>query len=288
MKRDFLQVSDLTRKEIEKIFELAEKLKKKPYQPLLKNKTLAMLFAKPSTRTRVSFETGMNQLEGHAIYLGANDIQLSRGETIADTARTLSRYVDIIMARLFAHSDIEELARNTSIPVINGLTDDHHPCQALADLFTIFEKKKKVEKVAFIGDGGENTCTSIIQACQLFGIETIVGCPKEYQPVIKTKKTQDPLEAVRGADVVYTDAWVSMGQEKENEERIKILKPYQVNAKLMKAAKPDAIFMHCLPAHRGYEVTNDVIDGKQSVVWDEAENRLHTQKALMVFLDKGA
>lgn len=286
MKKNFLQTTDLTRAEIEELFKLTADLKKNPMQPLMKNKTLAMIFAKSSTRTRVSFETGMTQLGGHAIYLGTNDSQLGRGETIADTARTLSRFVDIIMARLFKHQDVEELAKYASVPVINGLTDEHHPCQALADLYTIYEHKKRLNKlkVAFVGDGSENTYTSLIQACRLFGIETAVGCPKDYPPAIKTHSTSDPFEAVKNADVIYTDAWVSMGQEKEAEKRAKVFKSYEVTPQLMKAAKPDAIFMHCLPAHRGYEVSAEVIDGPQSVVWDEAENRLHTQKALMAWL----
>lgn len=286
MKKDFIQVTNLAKKEIEKIFALTAKLKKKPVQPLLKNKTLAMLFAKPSTRTRVSFEAGMTQLGGHAIYLGANDIQLGRGETIADTAGALSCYVDIIMARLFKHADIEELAKHAGVPVINGLTDEHHPCQALADLYTIYEYKKRLKnlKVAFFGDGRENTYTSLIQACKLFGIETIIACPKLYAPESKTKWVTNPFEAARGADVIYTDVWVSMGQEKDEWMRKALLKRYQVNSQIIKAANKNAIFMHCLPAHRGQEVAAEVIDGRQSVVWGQAENRLHVQKALMAYL----
>ena len=292
MARHFLSDDDLSREETAMLFRRAGELKARPIQPLLPNKMLAMIFAKPSTRTRVSFEVGMVQLGGHAIYLGMQDMQLKRGETIADTARTLSRYCDGIMARLFSHDDIVELAKHSTIPVINGLTDLLHPCQALADLMTVQEKKGKLEglKLAYVGDGGSNVAHSLIRAGSKMGMNVVIGCPKEYSPKkeilkgTKTRVTQNPKEAVRGADVVYTDTWVSMGTEAQATERELKMKPYQVNSALMRLAKKDAIFMHCLPAHRGYEVTNEVIDGKQSVVWDQAENRLHVQKALLAML----
>jgi len=294
MPRHFLTDDDLSAEEIERLFKLAAELKARPVQPLLPSKNLAMIFAKPSTRTRVSFEVGITQLGGSAIYLGVNDIQLKRGETIADTARTLSRYVDGIMARLFDHADIVELAKHSSVPVINGLTNSFHPCQALADYMTIKEKKGKLEglKLVFLGDGANNVATSLIRMGAKLGVQVVIAAPKEFWPKkevlsgTKTKVTDKPKEAVRGADVIYTDVWVSMGDEAEAARRKEILKPFQVNSSLMKLAKKDAIFMHCLPAHRGEEVTSDVIDGPQSAVWDEAENRLHTQKALMVMLMK--
>ncbi|MEW5759846.1 MAG: ornithine carbamoyltransferase [Candidatus Thermoplasmatota archaeon] len=288
MKKNFLEFNDIEKHEINYIFNLTKKLKKKPKQKLLSGKAFALLFSKPSTRTRVSFEVGISQLGGYPVSFGIKDIQLGRGESIADTARTLSKYTDGIIARLFAHRDIVELGRYASVPVINALTDEHHPCQALADVFTIYEKKKKLKgiKIALIGDGTENTFTSLIQACQILGIEAIVGCPQEYNPKIKVPMKPDPFAAVKGVDVVYTDTWVSMGQEKEVEKREKILREYQVNEELMALAKKDAIFMHPLPAYRGKEVTTEVIDGESSVVWDQAENRLHTQKALLVYLNR--
>ena len=292
MVKHFLTDDDLEKEDVERLLKLAGDLKARPIQPLLPNKTLAMIFAKPSTRTRVSFEVGISQLGGQGLYLGMNDIQLKRGETIADTAKTLSRYVDGIMARLFAHSDIVELAKYSSVPVINGLTDTWHPCQALADYLTIKEKKGKLEglKLAFVGDGKNNVANSLIRLGAKLGVQVSIGAPKEYWPSkeitkgTKTKVTANPKEAVKGADVVYTDVWVSMGDEAEMAKRKALLKPFQVNGALMRAAKKDAIFMHCLPAHRGEEVTGEVIDGKQSVVFDQAENRLHAQKALMVML----
>jgi len=292
MVKHFLCDDDLEKEDVERLLKLAGDLKARPIQPLLPNRTLAMIFAKPSTRTRVSFEVGIAHLGGQGIYLGMNDIQLKRGETIADTAQTLSRFVDCIMARLFAHSDIVELAKHSSVPVINGLTDTWHPCQALADYLTIKEKKGKLEglKVAFVGDGANNVSNSLIRLGSKLGVQVSIGAPKEMWPKkeilkgTKTKVTANPKEAVKGADVVYTDVWVSMGDEAEMAKRKALLKPYQVNGALMRAAKKDAIFMHCLPAHRGEEVTGEVIDGKQSVVFDQAENRLHAQKALMVML----
>jgi ornithine carbamoyltransferase len=295
---------DLTREEIEQILKTSELLKlqliRGQEHPVLKGKTLAMIFEKPSTRTRVSFEVGMWQLGGYALYLSANDLQLGRGETIADTAQTLSRYVNGIMARVFAHQTILDLIQNSKVPVINGLSDFSHPCQGLADLFTIYEKKGRLEglKLAYVGDGN-NVAHSLIEGGSKFGMEIVLACPKGYEPdpkvVAQGKKearkngsevrvTDDPKEAVKGADIIYTDVWASMGKEKEHAERVKILKPYQVNSKLVKGAKEGYIFMHCLPAHRGEEVTDEVADSKHSVIFDQAENRLHTQKALMALV----
>jgi len=292
MVRHFLCDDDLTKEETLRLLKLASDLKTRPIQPLLPNQTLGMIFAKPSTRTRVSFEVGMSQLGGHGLYLGMNDIQLKRGESISDTAKTLSRYVDGIMARLFAHSDLVELAKHSTVPVINGLTDTWHPCQALADYLTVLEKKGKLEgiKLAFVGDGANNVSNSLIHCGAKLGVEVSIGAPKEFWPKkeilkgTKAKVTANVKEAVKGADVIYTDVWVSMGDEAEAAKRKEILKPYQVNAALLKHAKKDCIFLHCLPAHRGEEVTAEVIDGPHSVVFDQAENRLHAQKALMVLL----
>lgn len=295
---------NLSREEIEIILKTSERLKKqllrKEEHPLLKGKTLAMIFEKPSTRTRVSFEVGMWQLGGYALYLNANDLQLGRGETLADTARTLSRYVQGIMARVFAHQTILELVKYSTVPVINGLSDLTHPCQGLADLFTIYEKKGRLSglKLAYVGDGN-NVAHSLLYGCSKVGMDITLASPKGYEPnpevVSRAKKegkrngshveiTEDPKEAVRDADVVYTDVWASMGKEKEHEKRVKIFKPYQVNRRLIKEAKKDYVFMHCLPAHRGEEVTDEVADSKNSVIFDQAENRLHTQKAIMALI----
>jgi ornithine carbamoyltransferase len=292
---------DLAQEEIEQILKTSELLKLQHLRgqahPLLKGKTLAMIFEKPSTRTRVSFEVGMWQLGGYALYLSSADLQLGRGETIADTAQVLSRYVDGIMARVFSHQTILDLVKHSKVPVINGLSDFSHPCQGLADLFTLYEKKGHLSglKLAYMGDGN-NVAHSLIYGCSKVGMDIILGCPKGYEPnaevVSKAKKdakrngrevkvTNDPKEAVKGADVVYTDVWASMGKEKEQEARVKILKPYQVNAELVRQAKEDYLFMHCLPAHRGEEVTDEVADSKNSVIFDQAENRMHTQKALL-------
>jgi ornithine carbamoyltransferase len=292
---------DLTREEIEQIFKTSELLKLQSLRgqdhPLLKGKTLAMIFEKPSTRTRVSFEVGMWQLGGYALYLSSNDLQLGRGETIGDTAQVLSRYVQGIMARVFAHQTILDLVKYSRVPVINGLSDFSHPCQGLADLFTVYEKKGRLEglRMAYVGDGN-NVAHSLLYGCSKMGMTIVLGCPKGYEPDPKVvaqakeeakrtggevKVVQDPREAVKGADVVYTDVWASMGKEKEREERIKVLKPYQVNPQLVKEAKENYIFMHCLPAHRGEEVVNEVADSKNSVIFDQAENRMHTQKAVM-------
>jgi ornithine carbamoyltransferase len=297
-------LSDLTKEEIKEILKVSELLKLQSLRgeehPLLKGKTLAMIFEKPSTRTRVSFEAGMWQLGGYALYLSAVDLQLGRGETIADTARTLSRYVNGIMARVFTHETILDLVKYSTVPVINGLSDFAHPCQALADLFTIYEKKGNLFglKLAYIGDGN-NVAHSLIYGCSKVGIDIALACPKGYEPDPKvvsegreeaSKKgkvvmvTNDPGEAVHGVDVIYADVWASMGKENERSERIKRFKPYQVNAELVNKANQDYLFMHCLPAHRGEEVTDEIADSQNSVIFDQAENRLHTQKALMALI----
>jgi ornithine carbamoyltransferase len=301
MKKDLLAISDLTSKDIEKIFKRTAAVKKmqkqgKIHHPL-KRKTLGMIFEKSSTRTRVSFEVGMYQLGGQALFLSPTDLQMGRGETIADTARTLSRYLDGIMIRTFAQKTVEELARYATVPIINGLTDLHHPCQALADLFTLLERKGKLKglKLAFIGDGN-NVANSLIQSCVRTGMHFSIASPKGYAlspAIISGEQTEaertgsiidvseDPVRAAREADVLYTDVWASMGQEAEHAKRIRDFQGFQVNAELMKAAKKGALFMHCLPAHREEEVTTEVIDGPRSVIFDEAENRLHVQKAIM-------
>ena len=285
--RHFISINDLTSAEIKKIFNLVVSLKKNPqkYSKVLKDKTLAMIFEKPSLRTRVSFEAGMTQLGGHAIYLGPNDIQMGVRETPGDIARNLERMVDIIMARVFEHQKLIDLSKDTKISVINGLSDLEHPCQAMADILTVLEKKKKFKglKVAFIGDGDNNVTRSLYFLCGKLGIDFVCASPKGFG-LKMGKETNNPKEAIKDADVVITDTWVSMGDESQKKTRLKIFPQYQINKKLMKLAKPDAIFMHCLPAYRGYEVTNEVIDGPQSVVFDEAENRLHVQKAIMLFL----
>lgn len=296
--KDLLTLNELDKKEIGVIIDNAIKLKKELKagicKPLLKNKTLAMIFQKPSTRTRVSFETAMFQLGGHGLNLSSDDLQLSRGETIEDTSKTLSRYVDIIMARVYSHEEVEILAKNSSVPVINGLSDSFHPCQTLADLMTIKEKKKKLSglKLAWIGDGN-NVCNSMIYGCAKTGIDITIATPKGYEPdskVVKESKKltdvellHDPSLAVKNADVVMTDTFVSIHHQITDRAK-DFLPNFQVNSSLMKKAKSNAIFLHCLPAKRGQEVTSSVIDGSQSAVWDEAENRLHAQKSLMIAL----
>lgn len=300
--RDFLTLLDFSTEEILDLLALAADLKAKQkagvsYTPL-SGKTMAMIFEKPSTRTRVSFEVGMIQLGGQAMYLNGNDLQLGRGETIADTARVLSQYVDVIMIRTFAHQKVEELAEYASVPVINGLTDDDHPCQALADLLTIYEVKKTFQgvKLAYVGDGN-NVANALLAAAAKVGMDIAIACPPGYEPKAEYVEaarqigektgatvvvTHDPLEAVAGADAIYTDVWTSMGQESESAERLKVFQPYQVNEELVKAAKPDYLFLHCLPAHRGEEVTAGVMDGPNSVVFEQAGNRLHAQKAILL------
>ncbi|MED0657217.1 ornithine carbamoyltransferase [Anoxybacillus ayderensis] len=302
--KDFLTLADYSKEEIEYLLHLALELKEKQqngerYTPL-SGKTLAMIFEKPSTRTRVSFEVGMVQLGGHALHLSSRDLQIGRGETIADTARVLSEYVDAIMIRTFEHEKVEELAHYATIPVINGLTDDDHPCQALADLLTIYEVKGKLQglKLAYIGDGN-NMAHALMLAAAKVGMHCAVASPKGYEPkeaVVKEAKsianesgativvTNDPYEAIADADVVYTDVWASMGQESEANERMHVFAPFQVNETLVQQAKSDFMFLHCLPAHRGEEVTEGVIDGVRSYIFQQAGNRLHAQKALLVSL----
>lgn len=296
MKKDFLSIKDLDLNEIIMLFKTAKAMKQHTNKPVLKGKNLVMLFQKPSTRTMVSFSIGMNQLGGNAIYLNWQNIQLGRGEIIADTARTLSRYADGIMARLYSHKDMEELAAKASVPVINGLTDLLHPCQALSDMFTIHEKLDRLRgvKLCFIGDGGSNVCHSLMYACDKLGLYMSVACPRKYGPdhriMIETEDSvvihEKPERALKDADVVCTDTFVSMGQEKLKGLSLKLraLRPYRLDSDKMRMARSDALVMHCLPAHRGQEITAEVLDGPQSVVWDQAENRLHVQKALLTMM----
>lgn len=302
--KHLISLNDLSQNEIFDILTVAQKLKEENKKGIkhhiLEGKTLGMIFAKSSTRTRVSFEVGMYQLGGHALFLSSNDIQLGRGECIYDTANVLSRYLDGIMIRTFSHNDVLELAKYGQIPVINALTDYLHPCQVLADLLTIKEHKGTLKgiKLAYLGDGN-NMANSLLYGCTKVGMDISVATPKKYccpDEVVENAKstaaetgcdvviTEDAKEAVKGADVVYTDTWVSMGQEEQKAEKIKLFGGYQVNKELFSYAKEDAIFLHCLPAYRGYEVTEDVIDGKNSAIFDEAENRLHAQKAVMALL----
>ncbi|NIR51837.1 ornithine carbamoyltransferase [candidate division KSB1 bacterium] len=299
MPKHFLSIADFSKDEILQIFDLTKELKQKQKSGKshkhLEGKTLAMIFQKPSARTRVSFEVGMFQLGGHALYLGPNDIQIGQREAIGDVAQTLSQYVDIIMARLFGHEDIVELANHASVPVLNGLTDLLHPCQVMADVFTIFEKQGKSDKfkVAFIGDGN-NVANSWINMAARIPMILQLGIPDGYDPdqdILHAARKQnlseiqvfrDPVEAVKDADVIYTDVWASMGQESEAEKRKRAFKDYRVDTALVGHAKPDCLVMHCLPAHRGEEIASQVIDGPQSIVFEEAENRLHVQKAIMV------
>ncbi|MEM3399649.1 MAG: ornithine carbamoyltransferase [Candidatus Micrarchaeia archaeon] len=294
---NLLGMGDLSKKQIFEILDIAERMKKEEdFGKPLSGKTLAMLFEKPSTRTRVSFEVAMAQLGGHAIYLDFVGTQISRGETMADTARVLSRYVDAITARLYKHADLEEIAQNSTIPVINALTELEHPCQIIGDLLTIREKKGEFEgkKIVFVGDVACNVANSLMIGAATVGMDvTLVGPIGAFPPnkkIVQLAKRRgkveitDQLEGVKDADIVYTDVWVSMGFEAERAERLKAFVPYQVNKSLMKRAKKNAIVMHCLPAHRGLEITSDVLDSKQSVVIDQAENRLHTEKALLLYL----
>jgi len=305
--KHFISLHDITHEEFSQLLSLADKLKKEQKSGkehhILKGKTLGMIFTKSSTRTRVSFEVGMYQLGGQALFLSSNDIQLGRGETIYDTANVLSRFLDGIMIRTFDHQDVLDLAKYGTIPIINGLTDLLHPCQALADLMTIQEHKGQLRglKLAYIGDGN-NVAHSLMYACAKAGMDISIGTPAGYEcdneivaNAVEDAKsmgskvilTNDPVEAIRDADVVYTDTWASMGQEAEKAERAEIFKDYQVNSELFGYSKPDSVFMHCLPAYRGYEVTEDVIDSGRSIIFDEAENRLHAQKAVMAMLMVG-
>jgi len=299
--KDFISIADYTRKEIEAIFDLTlhlkEKTKRHEAHHLCEGLTMSMIFAKPSARTRISFETGMYQLGGYALYLSPNDIGIGDREAVKDVAQVISRYNDIIMARLFDHEHMEELAQFASVPVINGLTDYNHPCQIMADIYTVKEHRKTLDnlKVAYIGDGN-NVANSWINLSAKLPMHLVICSPSGYAPdrntleyarntgISEIEITNDPVTAVRYADVVYTDVWASMGQEKEAEERRKIFLPFQVNGELMQNARNDALVMHCLPAHRGDEITDEIIDGPQSIVFDEAENRMHVQKAIIVKL----
>ncbi len=305
-KKDFLSITDLNKKEALHILHLAQKLKaelknKGGNKLTLKNKTLIMMFEKPSLRTRLSFEIGMTQLGGHAIYLGPSEIGLGAREPVADIARVASRMGNLIMARVFKHDTVSELARHSLVPVINGLSDFEHPCQALADALTILEHKGgfKGLRLAYIGDSENNVTNSLALLSGLLGMHFVTASPKGYwmkkEIVVNAKKlaeksgatiteVSDPYEAVKNADIIYTDTWVSMGDEAQKAKRLKVFKSYQVTASLMKLSKKNALFMHDLPAYRGNEVTSEVIDGPQSVVWAQAENRLHAQKALMLYL----
>lgn len=303
--KNILSLQDLNSNEIHMLLDNAEKFKQEvnsgTYRQLLKGKILGMIFQKPSTRTRVSFEVGMLQLGGYALFLGPNDMQLSKGETIEDTGRTLSLYLDCIMARVYDHTDLEKLSASSTIPVINGLSDRFHPCQILADLLTIREYKGKLEglSLAWVGDGF-NVCNDLLIGCAKTGINMTAACPEGYEPlewIVKLAQKEgkqnncninvinDPIKAVKDTDIVITDTFVSLGKDNEKIQREKIFLPrYQVNSDLLRHAKNDVIFMHCLPAKRGQEVTAEIIDGKSSVVWDEAENRIHIQKALLCSL----
>lgn len=301
MKKDFFALTDLTKDELSALIKRAVDLKagKDRNSCPLTGKNIGLLFEKPSTRTRVAFEAGVYQLGGNTICMNRSDLQLGRGETMADTARTLSRYLNGIVIRTFGHSILKQFSENSTIPVINGLSDIHHPCQALADLMTIYEKKGvfKGLKVAFIGDGN-NVCNSLIEAASMMEFDLTIACPEGFEPhteVLENARSfakseiivlRDPREAAGNADVVYTDAWVSMGQEKEAEEKKKKFQGYQISSRLLSCSKKDAVVLHCLPAHRGEEITDEVMDGPHSAVFDQAENRLHTQKALLEFLIK--
>ena len=301
---DFISLEDVSRDEIFRLFEYSKflkgQVKKKKFVKILENKTLAMIFEKNSTRTRVSFETGMLQLGGHALFLSGNDIQLGRGETIGDTARVLSRYNDGIMIRTFAHDKVTELAKYADIPVINGLSDFHHPCQALSDYFTIFEREKDITnvKMTYIGDGN-NVANSLLIGAGLIGINITIASPKKFEPDMAVVKkaytlaanshsqisiTDDIDKAVENSDYIYTDVWVSMGQEKDTSKKKKVFEKYVVDEKLLSKTGKDTKVLHCLPAHRGEEITDEVMDGSASIVFDQAENRLHCQKAILCAL----
>lgn len=296
--RHLVSISDLSKEEIVYLLDLADKLKEERkkgiFKEYLKSRSLAMIFELPSTRTRVSFEVAMCEAGGNALYLNWNDLQLGRGEAIRDTAKVLSRYVHAVMMRVRNHETVVEFATHSEIPVINGLSNLEHPCQILADLQTIRERKGLDAVVAWVGDGN-NVCNSLILAASILGFELRVATPEGYEPdrqiVEKAlacnpeiRLMHDPVEAVKEADVIYTDVWASMGQESEWEERVKVFKPYQVNSRLLSHADEDAIVMHCLPAHRGEEITDEVMDGEHSAILDQAENRLHSQKALLIWL----
>jgi len=298
--KNLLSMTDLSLQEIYDILDLAAEIKEKRVQGKLtdhlKNKSLGMIFEKSSTRTRVSFEVGMNDLGGHAIYLNSNDIQIGRGESVEDTAKVLSRYLHGIIARVYSHDTLVKLGDNASIPVINALSDEEHPCQVLADLLTIREYKSHFPGMKFVWVGdGNNVCNSLMLACAIVGMEMVVACPKGYEPdnkyVAKARElggvleiTNNPLKAAENADVLYTDVWVSMGDEEEEAQRLADFEGFQINGDLIAVSKPDVLVMHCLPAHRGLEISAEAIDGPQSVVFDQAENRLHAQKAVLLKL----
>lgn len=298
--KHFISMADLSNGEIIHILDIAEDIKEKRRQgkitDLLKNKSLGMIFEKSSTRTRVSFEVGMNDLGGHALYLNSNDIQIGRGETVEDTAKVISNYLHAIIARVYSHETVIKLSENSKVPVINALSDEEHPCQVIADLLTIREYKNKISNLKFVWVGdGNNVCNSLILACAIVGMEMVAACPEGYEPnekyIRKARElggvvtvTQDILSAAKDADILYTDVWVSMGDEDEAEQRIKDLSEYQINKDLLDVAKPDVIVMHCLPAHRGMEITAEVMDGPSSVVFEQAENRLHAHKAILLYL----
>jgi len=298
--RSFTKLADWSRDELEGLLDLADALKAEPLQSLLPGRTLGMIFHKPSTRTRVSFEVGMYQLGGLALYLSARDLQLGRGETIRDTANVLSRYLDALMVRTFEQRDVEELAEHASIPVINGLTDAAHPCQVLADLMTIRERRGALDgtKLVYLGDGN-NMCSSLMVGAATFGMTFVAATPETYKPAPRAVEialrratesggsvelTSDPRAAVEGADVIYTDVWTSMGQEAENERRVRDLQGYGIDEDVVRAAAADVVVLHCLPAHYGEEITEDVVYGPHSAVFDQAENRLHAQKALLALI----
>jgi ornithine carbamoyltransferase len=302
MKKDLLRIGDLDREEIEELLDLSQNLKARQkdgqrFTPLL-GKTLGLIFEKSSTRTRVSFEVGMYQLGGQSLFLSSKDLQIGRGETIPDTARVLSRYLDGLVIRTFGHEIVEEMARHATIPIINGLTDRHHPCQVLADLLTIQEKKQRLQglKVSYVGDGN-NMANSWLEGAAKLGLHLALACPPGYEPDRETYQealkeaarsgakieiTHDPRVAAEDADVLYTDVWASMGQEQEHKERLSAFQGFQLNRPLLRLAKPEVLVMHCLPAHRGEEITDEVLDGPHSIVWDQAENRLHLQKAILM------
>ncbi len=302
MHKDLLSCEEVTKADLEKIIELSAKIKRERMAPgapkPLAGKSVGMIFAKSSTRTRVSFEVGIHELGGYPVYLDQGKMQMGRGETTADTARVLSRYLHAIVIRTYKHDDVVELAKFSSIPIINALTDDYHPCQALTDIFTMYEFAEKLEglKMAFLGDGSSNMANSLMLACQTAGIDMAIGAPEQFRPradIMKRKLgtgkctwTSNPEEAVKDADFLYTDVWVSMGFEKESEERVKQLEPYQLDMRLLNLAKPDAKVLHCLPAHRGEEITDEVLESEQSIVFDQAENRLHVQKAILTMMLK--
>ena len=302
MKRDFLSLADLTHAELEEILSVAGTLKRDQkagrHSPWLAGRSLAMIFEKPSLRTRVTFEIGITQLGGHPVYLTPKDIQLGERESVADIARNLERWVDLIMARTFAHGTLVDLAGHAAVPVINGLSDLLHPCQVLSDCFTVLEKRGRLDglRIAFIGDAN-NVANSWMNAAAKFGFEFVLACPPGYEPHdptyaaardagAKVSVTHDAAAAAQDADVLYTDVWTSMGQESETARRRHDFAAYQINAELVRRARPDVMVMHCLPAHRGEEITDEVMDGPQSVIFDQAENRLHTQKGIMVWLSE--